>query len=55
MRRRQLRTLTVLLVVGVAALFSTGEFSNLTDCLQDAGSDQEAIDDCSRQFEDSLR
>lgn len=47
--------LTVLVVVGVAALFSTGEFSNLTDCLQDAGSDQEAIDDCSRQFEDSLR
>lgn len=47
--------LTVLVVVGVAALFSTGEFSNLTDCLQDAGGDQEAIDDCQRQFEDSLQ
>ena len=46
--------LTILVIVGVAALFSTGEFSNLTDCLQDAGGDQEAIDDCQRQFEDSL-
>lgn len=47
--------LTILVIVGVAALFSTGEFSNLTDCLQDADGDQEAIDDCSRQFEDQLR
>lgn len=47
--------LTVLVIVGVAALFSTGEFSNLTDCLQDADGDQEAIDDCRRQFEDSLQ
>lgn len=47
--------LTVLVIVGVAALFSTGEFSNLTDCLQDADGDQEAIEDCRRQFEDSLQ
>lgn len=46
--------LTVLVIVGVAALFSTGEFSNLTDCLQDADGDQGAVDDCRRQFEDSL-
>lgn len=47
--------LTVLVIVGVAALFSTGEFSNLTDCLQDANGDQQAVDDCRRQFEDSLQ
>lgn len=47
--------LTILVIVGVAALFNTEEFSNLTDCLKDAGSDQAAVDDCSRQFEDELR
>ncbi len=47
--------LTVLVIVGVAALFSTGEFSNLTDCLQDAAGDPEAVEDCRKQFEDSLQ
>lgn len=46
--------LTVAVVAGVAALFNSGEFSNLTECLQDAAGDQEAIDECSRQFEDSV-
>lgn len=47
--------LTVLVIVGVAALFSTGEFSNLTDCLEDAAGDPEAVEDCRKQFEDSLQ
>ena len=47
--------LTVLVIVGVAALFSTSEFSNLTDCLVDAGDDQQAVDECREQFEDSLQ
>lgn len=47
--------LTALVIVGVAALFSTGEFSNLTDCLQDAAGDPEAVEDCRKQFEDSLQ
>ena len=46
--------LTVAVVAGFAALFNNAEFSNLTECLQDAGSDQEAIDECTRQFEDSV-
>lgn len=47
--------LTVLVIVGVAALFSTGEFSNLTDCMQDAAGDPQAVEDCRKQFEDSLQ
>ena len=46
--------LTVLVIAGVAALFGSGEFSNLTDCLSEAGGDQAAIDECSREFEDSV-
>lgn len=47
--------LTILVIVGVAALFSTGEFANLTDCLQDAAGDPGAVEDCRKQFEDSLQ
>ena len=47
--------LTVLVVVGVAALWNSEEFSNVRECLEEAGSDQEAIDDCARQFEDSVQ
>lgn len=46
--------LTILVIAGVAALFGSGEFSNLTDCLSEAGGDQAAIDACSREFEDSV-
>lgn len=46
--------LTILVIAGVAALFGSGEFSNLTDCLNEAGRDQAAIDECSREFEDSV-
>lgn len=46
--------LTILVIAGVAALFGSGEFSNLTECLREAGGDQAAIDECSRQFEDSV-
>jgi hypothetical protein len=47
--------LTILVIAGVAALFNSGDFGSLNECLQEAGNDQSAIDDCSRQFEDSLR
>lgn len=47
--------LTILVVAGVAALFNSGGFSNLTECVNDAGGDQAAIDECSRDFEDSVR
>ena len=46
--------LTGLVVAGIAALFGSGEFGNLTDCLAEAGGDQQAVDECSRQFEDSV-
>ena len=46
--------LTVAVVAGVAALFNNAEFSNLTECLQDAAGDQEAIDECGRQFEQNV-
>ena len=46
--------LTVLVVVGVAALFNSGDFGSLTECLSEAGNDQAAIDECSREFEDSV-
>lgn len=46
--------LTVLVVVGVATLFNSGEFGNLTECLNNAGGDQAAVDDCSRQFQDRV-
>lgn len=47
--------LTVLVVAVGISLFTSGEFSNLTECLSDAGRDQEAVDECTRQFEDSVR
>lgn len=46
--------LTILVVAGVAALFNSGEFSNLTECVNDAGGDQAAVEECSREFEDSV-
>lgn len=41
------------LVIGVA-IFSSDDGRNLIDCLTDAGDDQNAIEDCEREFEDSL-
>jgi hypothetical protein len=46
--------LTILVVAGVAALFNSGEFSNLTECVNDAGGDQAAVEECTREFEDSV-
>lgn len=46
--------LTILVVVGVATLFNSGEFGNLTECVNNAGGDQAAVDDCSRQFQDNV-
>lgn len=42
-----------LIAVG-AWFFNTEEFSNLRDCLAEAGDDQSQIDQCSRDFEDEL-
>ena len=47
--------LTILVIVGVAALWNTDEVTNLRDCLSEAGGDQQAVDDCSREFEDELQ
>ena len=46
--------LSVLVVVGAASLFNSEQFSNLTECLQEAGSDTAAQQDCQRQFEEGV-
>ncbi len=37
-----------------ASLLNSDTGQNLRDCLQDAGSDQAAIDECERDFQDDL-
>lgn len=47
--------LTILVIVGVAALWNSEEFSTVRECVQEAGSDQAAIDACAEQFEGDLQ
>lgn len=47
--------LTALAVAGIATVLDRGGFSDLKDCLAQAGSDQAAIDRCSTQFENRVR
>lgn len=47
--------LTILAVAGVVSLLGDGKLTNLTECLQQAGNDQAAIDECSAEFEDEVR
>lgn len=47
------------LVAGIAiivagVLFFADDFNNLTDCLDDAGDSQTAVDQCSQDFEDDV-
>jgi hypothetical protein len=46
--------LTVLVLVGVASLFGSEEFANLTECLESAGNDAAAQQQCSEQFEEGV-
>ena len=47
--------LTILVIVGVAALWNSEEFSTVRECVEEAGSDQAAIDACAEQFEGDLQ
>lgn len=48
--------LLISIAIGALAgsLLSRGDFGNLTECLEQAGSDQAAQNDCSVEFEDSI-
>jgi hypothetical protein len=46
--------LTVLVLVGVASLFGSEQFGNLTECLESAGNDPAAQQQCSEQFEEGV-
>jgi hypothetical protein len=39
----------------LGAVWNSEEFGNLRECLAEAGSDQSAVDDCQRQFEDEVQ
>jgi hypothetical protein len=45
---------SVVIAAAVGSLLSRGDFGSLTECLEQAGNDQAAIDECSREFEDSV-
>ncbi len=45
---------SIAMIVFVVVLLSSGSFSSLVDCLDDAGNDQAAQDRCERDFEDDL-
>ncbi|MEX2289395.1 MAG: DUF4190 domain-containing protein [Mycobacteriales bacterium] len=47
--------LTILVIAGVVSLLGGGKLTNLTECLQQAGSDQAAIDRCAAEFEEVVR
>lgn len=46
--------ISIVIAVAVGSLLSRGDFGNLTECLDAAGSDQAAQQDCSAEFEDSI-
>jgi hypothetical protein len=46
--------LSVLVVGGVASFLGSEEGGNLTECLQDAGNDTAAQQQCQTEFEDQL-
>jgi hypothetical protein len=46
--------LTALAVFGAVSLFGSDEFSNLTECLDSAGSDRAAQQQCQTDFEDQV-
>ncbi len=46
--------LSIVLAAAVGSVLSRGDFGTLTECLDDAGNDQAAIDDCSAEFQDSV-
>jgi hypothetical protein len=45
---------SIVFAVVVGSLLSRGDFGSLTECLESAGNDQAAIDECSADFEDSV-
>ena len=46
--------LSALAVFGAVSLFNSSEFSNLTECLQSAGDDRAAQQQCQADFEDRV-
>ena len=46
--------LSIVFAVAVGSLLSRGDFGSLTECLESAGNDKAAQQDCSREFEDSI-
>ena len=46
--------LTILSIVGVATLFGE-QFGNLNDCIQSAGDNRTAVEQCQRDFENQVR
>lgn len=46
--------ISIVIAAAVGSLLSRGDFGSLTECLEQAGDDQAAIDECSRDFEDSV-
>jgi hypothetical protein len=46
--------LTVLVLVGVASLFDSEQFGNLAECLESAGSDPVAQQQCQADFEEDV-
>ena len=46
--------LTILVVVGIASLFDSEQFANLADCLESAGNDVAAQQQCQADFEQEV-
>lgn len=47
--------LTILVVVGIASLFSRADVGSFTECINNANGDQTAVDECSREFQRDLQ
>jgi hypothetical protein len=46
--------LSALVLAGVASLFNQADFGSFTECLEQAGGDQAAVEQCQRDFEDRV-
>lgn len=46
--------LSVLIVVGLVSLFGSDSVANFAECIEQAGDDQAAIEQCSQQFEENV-
>ena len=46
--------ISIAVIVFAVVILSSGSFGSLTDCLDDARNDKDAIDQCERDFQDDL-